>query len=375
MDSLYIHIPFCLSKCFYCSFTSFAHHRDIYSRYVDALLIELERKARQNSCDPLATIFIGGGTPTVLILEDLMRLICQIKRNFKLAEEVEFTIEANPEGVDLELLKALRRLGINRISFGVQSFNDSQLRQLGRLHSSEVAEKVIISANQAGFTNINVDLMYGLPGQTLNQHSNNLTKAFELPISHLSIYELTVEENTQFHRKLESGDLDLPGEEQLVLMDEITFARCDEAGFDRYEISNYAKDGLWCRHNLVYWKNEEYLGVGASAVSYVAGRRMKNIMAALEYCRKNERGESLIVQSERLAKEGSLRETVVMGLRMVGGVSTKRLFERYGVDLREYYGQLLTRLQDDGLIEWHEDHLLLTEYGLRFANQVMADLV
>lgn len=374
MNSLYIHIPFCLSKCLYCSFISYAAQESIHDRYVDALLQEIEKASQEkNGC--LTTIFMGGGTPTVLSPENLCRLISTIHRCFSIDRDVEFSIEANPESSDLKMLKSLRHQGVNRISFGVQSFIDEQLERLGRVHTSVMAEKAILSAYEVGFSNINVDLMYALPGQGVGQHRQNLEKAFALPITHVSIYELTIEENTPFAQKLKTGELDLPNDEEIVAMDRVTTRLCEEAGFDRYEISNYAKNGLVCRHNVKYWRNEEYYGMGAAAVSYLDGKRMKNDIDPLAYCRKIEAGGSAVQESEQLSTERSFRESVVIGLRLIEGVSINNLLQRYGIDIIEFYGKTLQKLKRDGLLDWNETHLFLTDYGLRYANRVMAELV
>jgi len=375
MSSLYIHIPFCLSKCYYCSFVSYPDQSEIHDRYVNALVKEIENRAAQKKVDSLSTIFLGGGTPTVLSTDNLGRIISTIHSCFTIDKEVEFSIEANPETVNHEMLQELRHQGINRISFGVQSFGDDQLKSLGRVHTGAGAKRAVLQAYECGFSNINVDLMYGIPGQDVDQHRQNLQQVFELPITHLSIYELTIEKATAFGLQLAQGKLNLVGEKEIVAMDEMTAMLSEEAGFYRYEISNYAQDDLFCRHNVIYWQNREYFGIGVAAVSYVDGRRMKNDPDPAGYCRKIETGSSTVIESEQLSWERSLRESIIMGLRLVEGVSRKMISDRYGLDVIEFYGKVVGKLKKEELLNWNKTHLFLTDKGLRYANRVMAELV
>ena len=342
---------------------------------MNALIKEIKNKASRERAGRIRTIFLGGGTPTVLSLSNLYRIIDTIHRCFSVDKGVEFSIEANPESVDMKVLTGLLDLGVNRISFGVQSFIDAQLNNLGRVHSSKTAETAVLQAREAGFSNINIDLMYGLHEQRVDHHRYNLKKAFDLPVTHLSIYELTIEKNTPFARKLKKGELALPDDDEIVAMDELTAKLCAAHGFVRYEISNYAKDGFLCRHNINYWKNGEYFGMGASAVTYLDGKRMKNDSDPIKYCLNIEAGASAIVESEQLSMDRSFRESVVMGLRLIQGVSINELFQRYGIDLIKYYGEILGKLKEAGLLDWNETHMFLTQKGLRYANMVMAELV
>lgn len=375
MSSLYIHIPFCLSKCPYCSFVSWPGMDGIYRRYVAALLLEAAGLRPDASELPLSTLFLGGGTPSLLAAEEVSAIVTGCKDLFGFDDQAEISIEANPRTIDLEKLTLLRESGINRLSIGVQSFNDRELRILGRPYSAADAAAAVQQARAAGFDNISLDLMYGLPGQDHHSWQQTLEQALSLSPDHLSLYELTVEQGTPFHRQLEQGLLELPDEEAIASMDEITSTLCHKAGLTHYEISNYARTGYECRHNINYWQNGPYLALGAGAFSCVEGRRQQRTCDPLRYCELTEAGQSVIVEEECLEQAASFRESVIMGLRMHCGVSREGLRKRYAMELDSCYGETLNRLLDQGLLEMTTDHLRLTARGRIFANQVMAELV
>ncbi len=376
MSSLYVHIPFCRSKCLYCSFNSYSGKQLLHDRYVAALIREIKSSSRITATDnSLATLFIGGGTPTCLSFNKLSKIITTIQNSFSSTKDFEFTIEANPESVTLNQLRSLNEMGVNRISFGVQSFVDEHLKKLGRLHSAATAVEVVKWAEKAGFCNINVDLMYGLPEQTVGDHRYSLSQAVDLPIDHLSIYEMTIEKGARFFNLLQEGSLCLPPEEEIEEMDLITAEITQKLGFERYEISNYARSKHYCRHNIVYWKNQGYIGVGASAVSYTGGMRLKNEPDPELYCQKIETGDSPVVENEQLAHIDSFKESVIMGLRMLDGVDLDVLEKRYGVKIEDVYGEVLKEYQKLEVIELAGGCLRLTDLGLRYGNTVMAALV
>jgi len=375
MSSLYIHIPFCLSKCPYCSFVSHPGMGELHRRYTAALLREAQGLQKNGEVAPLSTLFLGGGTPTILDGEVLAEIVTGCVELFGLADGAEISIEANPKTIDPGKLSLLRRSGVNRLSIGVQSFNDRELHLLGRPHGAEDAIQGLRLAQAAGFTNISLDLMYGLPGQTPGSWRNSLEQAISLAPTHLSLYELTIEPGTPYAQQQAQGRLELPDEEALSKMDLITATLCREAGLVQYEISNYAVPGFECRHNINYWQNGPYLALGAGAVACVAGCRRRSISDPLRYCELVESGQPVILDEERLEPEASFRETVVMGLRMLRGVSREELRKRYGWDVKDYYGNRLARLIDRGLLELTASHLRLTARGRMFANQVMAELV
>jgi len=379
MAALYLHIPFCLSKCHYCSFNSCAGGKDLYGPYVEALILELtglaETKSDIASSSGLDTLFVGGGTPTCLPSDLLLRVIHSSLALFAAAPGAEVSVEANPGTVDARYLEALLESGVNRLSFGVQSFDNLELERIGRAHNEIEACSAISAARAAGFDNINLDLMYGLPGQTPDSWRKTLEKGLLFLPEHLSLYQLTIEPETPFHTLFESKRMRLPAEEEIIKMDEITRELCSSAGLHQYEISNYATAGSECRHNINYWQNNEYLAAGASAVSCLRGVRERRIANPAEYISLISKTESVVIETECLSREDSFRETVIMGLRMVSGVSRTALHERYALDLEAYYGKTLEKLLGLGFLELTETHLRITSKGWPFSNQIMAELV
>ncbi|RUM40052.1 MAG: coproporphyrinogen III oxidase, partial [Desulfocapsa sp.] len=255
--SLYVHIPFCAARCAYCSFNSYAGLERLQERYVDTLVAECRKTVSEDRQTTIETVFLGGGTPSLLSSEQLKRLFAAIHSEFSIAADAEISIEANPGTVDKQKLKTLRQCGVNRLSFGVQSFNDSELRSIGRIHSADEAKQAIKYAQSVGLSNLSIDLMYGLPAQTAKSWQQSLETALSLPVQHLSLYQLTVEEGTPIKVKIEEGRVKLPNEDTLAAMDAITSSLLVSSDFRQYEISNYAREGSQCRHNVNYWENGE----------------------------------------------------------------------------------------------------------------------
>lgn len=379
MTSLYLHIPFCLSKCGYCSFPSIAAGEKLYGPYAAALNLELTRLAEtdgaQESYPKLSTLFVGGGTPTCLPVGLLQGLIRSAVDLFGTETDAEISVEANPGTVDAAYLEALVEAGVNRLSLGVQSFDTLELQGIGRIHDGQEACSAIMAAATAGFGNINLDLMYGLPGQTPASWRHSLEKGLSFHPEHLSLYQLTIEADTPFWALAENNNLRLPDEDAILEMDEMTTQLCASAGLHQYETSNYAGDGHQCRHNINYWLNNDYLAAGTAAVSCLHGVRERRIADPAEYIRRIQRQQSVIIETEQLSRECSFRETVIMGLRMVQGVSRRTLYERYALDVAEYYGSTVEKLIAFGLVELTATHLRLTAKGRPLANQIMAELV
>jgi oxygen-independent coproporphyrinogen-3 oxidase len=387
---LYLHVPFCLRKCAYCSFYSEAGlPPDKGNAYLAAVTTQLcwfseeiirsptkegEYEIRPSST-ALTSIFFGGGTPTMLPPTALSSLLATCLHSFPCAEETEISLEVNPATVDGSGLTLLRQAGFNRLSIGVQSLQDGELRRLGRPYAAAEAAQTAQLARQSGFVNINLDLMYGLPGQTLTTWQDTLAQALALQPQHLSLYELTIEEGTPFARQQAQDNLPLPDEDTVLRMLEETQRLLRGAGFHRYEISNYARPGCECCHNLNYWQNGEYLGVGPGAVSCLSGIRRSAVAEVREFCRLIESGQSVWEDEECLAPEAAFRETLIMGLRMTNGVSVDELHRRFGINTEAYYGAPLARLIQQGLLELANGQLQLTEQGLLLANTVMAELV
>ncbi|MDP3695883.1 MAG: radical SAM family heme chaperone HemW, partial [Desulfocapsaceae bacterium] len=305
----------------------------------------------------------------------LAAIVTACKKLFGFTHQAEISIEANPKTIDPAKLTLLRRSGINRLSIGVQSLQDTELRLLGRPHSAEDAITAVRLARAAGFDNISLDLMYGIPGQDHKSWQQSLEQALSLAPDHLSLYELTVEQGTPYYQQLDKGLLDLPDEEEIAAMDQITTTFCRKAGLPQYEISNYARPGYECRHNINYWQNGPYLALGAGAVACWGGRRRQKTRDPRLFCEQIESGQSVVQEEECLEPAASFRETVIMGLRMNRGVSKERLQRRYGMELNDCYGDTLRRLVYQGLLEMTATHLRLTARGRIFANQVMAELV
>lgn len=390
--ALYVHIPYCPRKCLYCDFNSYGGTaRAGHEAYVAALEREMEHWARRFASgslpapppgipagDPVvATVFTGGGTPTQLDADLLARVIRRIRELFPVAPDAEFTVEANPGSVDVEgeKLAAAREAGANRISLGVQAIQDDLLRRLGRVHTAREAEEAVRLARLAGFRNLNVDLMYGLPGQTADHFRETLEWAVAQGPDHVSAYSLIVEDGTAFHSLYETGRLLLPPEEEEEAMDRLAESFLAARGYERYEISNYARPGYRCRHNLVYWGNEEYLGLGAGAHSYLGGRRFWNVrlpaayrQAVLERGTAEEGGEVLDLS-------GQMAETMILGLRLTDGVEEERFLRRFGRSLAEVYGAVLDRLERAGLVARAGGRWRLTPRGLRLGNRVWAEFL
>ena len=373
---LYLHIPFCKSRCAYCSFNSYACQSPP-AAYLAALTSQIRYWGEQQWCRErtFATLFIGGGTPTIYGGNELAGLVDQCLASFNFTEDAEITVEANPNTVTMEVLTGLRRAGVNRLSLGVQAFSDRLLGALGRSHTTAEACAAIKAARKGGFANINLDLMYGLPGQSATDWRESLDQALAHAPEHLACYELTIEEDTPFGRLVEKGELTLPGEEEVMAMAALTHDLLARAGLDRYEISNYAVPGKECRHNLNYWRNGSYLGLGAGAVSCLSGFRFSTVQEPGPFTGLVKKGELPLSEGECLPLTARFRESVVMGLRMLDGVSFAQLQRRFGLTPPGYYGKMLDELQEQGLVAVTQDSLRLTEAGLPVANQVLARLV
>jgi oxygen-independent coproporphyrinogen-3 oxidase len=323
----------------------------------------------------LSTLFIGGGTPSVLDDSQLHQILTACASVFGFADDAEITLESNPESlVDHDLVE-LRRYGVNRLSIGVQSFNAEELFLLGRVHDAHQAERAVQIARRSGIGTISLDMMFGLPGQTAASWRDSLSRAIACSPEHLSIYQLSIDDKTPFSRLQRRGQLHLPDEDQVLAMDDITMELCTRAGFEQYEVSNFRQPGCSCRHNLVYWRNEVYLGCGAAAVSYLGGERCGRIADPRRYCELIEAGMSPVSSRERLDRQASFRETVIMGLRLNEGISDDRLDQRFGFRMRDIYGDLLDPLTAGGLLQREGMRWRLTARGRQLANVVMRQLV
>lgn len=386
---LYVHIPFCLQKCRYCDFLSAPAAPAVQERYLAALRREIELTARRPEIAGrrFATLYVGGGTPTALQPASLADIVALCLCSFRFVGngargEPEVTVEANPGTVAPDGLTRLRAVGVNRLSLGVQSFDDQLLSALGRIHTAQDARAAVAAARAAGFEDINLDLMFGLPGQTLAAWEETLAEAIGLAPEHISAYSLIVEEGTPFGVLAARGELALPDEETEAAQYERAIARLTEAGYRHYEISNFARPGCEARHNLIYWHNEEYLGLGLGAWSYLerpqAGGLIRdaNPRDLETYCAALERGELPPREGgEAPSRRREMVETAVMGLRLIDGIDLGAFAERFGVTLDEAFPGVRARLAADGLAETVDGRLRLTGRGVFLANRAWEHFV
>lgn len=373
---LYFHIPFCVKKCDYCDFLSAPAGEQDREAYMSALIQETIQRAPEYQAYKVVSVFIGGGTPSVVEKEQIAGLLNHVHRLYDVSPDAEVTIEVNPGTVDLEKLTVYRQAGINRLSIGLQTANDAELQAIGRIHTWQQFLDTYRAAATAGFTNINVDLMSALPGQTLESYRSSVQKVLALrPVpTHISAYSLILEEGTRLYEAVEKGSVVLPGEETDRLMYEETDRLLSEAGFVRYEISNYAKAGYECRHNCGYWTRTEYAGFGIGAASLISNVRFSNAADIREYIAHplRVRGEE-----ERLSREEQMEEFMFLGLRLTKGIEVRTFEELFGVALPEVYGEVIAKNLADGLLCYTNDgkSLALTKKGLDLSNYVYAQFL
>ena len=372
IPSLYIHIPFCISKCIYCDFNSVVMKSQIVDEYLNAIENELQAINGKYS---LTTVYIGGGTPTVLNEIQLSKLFNLISKYVDVFNLKEYTIEVNPGTLNEEKNLALKDSYIDRISIGIQSFNDKYLKLLRRIHTAKEAKDVFSSLREKGFENISIDLIYGYPAQTLNEWKTDLRECFILGPEHISAYCLTYESGTPLVGIMDSGKLKRLSEEEELNMYEYTNDFLGNEGYRHYEISNFAKPGKECQHNTVYWENREYIGIGAGAFSYINGERYCSIKNVKEYISAVKSKKNLICFSEKLPQEKRASEILIMALRMTSGISKKEFFNRSGYNLTELFGTQLNVLAQAGLINFDDERIKLTRKGLSLADSVMVKFV
>jgi len=384
--SLYLHIPFCTLKCSYCDFNSYAGLEKLVRPYVDALVQEMELWRYPTHDYVVHTVFFGGGTPSLLPLIELERVMAALGSTFQLTPDCELSLEANPGTVDLDYLEGLLALGINRLSLGVQSFHDDELLALDRIHSAEEARQAYRWAREAGFQRINLDLIYGLAQQPLERWRYSLEEGISLAPEHLSLYALTVEEGTKLAHDIEHGRVAEPDADVQAEMYEWSLERMAQAGYEQYEISNWARPGQRCRHNLTYWENRPYLGFGAGAHSYFDGFRFADVYSPKQYIRRLEGGRQSLPPSgdpqsflralpqitllEKLTPELEMADTVILALRLTEGLSLKGFRQRFRVELAEKYCHQVQELESLGLLERADGHLRLTSRGRLLGNEV-----
>ena len=367
---LYVHIPFCVRKCQYCDFLSGPSDEETKDRYIEALLKEI-RAAEHTEDYEIVSVFIGGGTPSALKAEAIASIMRTLQEQFFFCEDAEVTIEANPGTVDLEKLTIYRNVGINRLSLGLQSTDAEELKLLGRIHSYEEFLKSYEWAREAGFSNINIDLMFAIPGQTGEAWRQHLYQVAELNPEHISAYSLIIEEGTPFAEQ----NLDLPDEDTEYQMYEDTAEILERYGYRQYEISNYAKQGYMCRHNAGYWQRREYLGFGLGASSLYGGMRFSNTHQMQEYLKESRNPDQIRKDVTVLSRNEQIEEFMFLGLRMTEGISEKKFEENFDVRLMDVYGDILQKYEETGFMEHIETKWRLTRKGIHVSNHILADFL
>jgi oxygen-independent coproporphyrinogen III oxidase len=369
MLGLYIHIPFCAAICNYCNFNRGLFDAELKARYVDALLQEIRRSGDGSPAD---TIFFGGGTPSLLEPSEVSAIIATCRDAFDLALGGEVTLEANPETVSIERLAGYRAAGVNRLSFGVQSFDDAELRRLSRLHTASRAEVAVSEGREAGFDNISLDLMMWLPQQSVASWLANVETLIALGPEHASLYLLELYPNAPLREEMARARWSQAPDDDAAEMYLQGMARLDRAGYTQYEISNVARTGRQARHNLKYWQDGEWLGFGCGAHSTRGGVRWKNLSSTAEYVAAVTGGTRLVAEQRRLSEEERLEEALFTGLRLAQGIDLRTVQNRYRVDVWARYGRDLRPFADQGLLVYDGESLRLTRQGMLLAHEIMA---
>jgi len=385
--SLYLHIPFCTTKCTYCAFNTYINLESLIKPFVEALATEIRIVARSvdNPTRRVGTIFFGGGTPTLLTLPQFAHLLETIHDVFEVVEGAEITTEANPNDLDAVYLAGLRQLGINRISIGMQSANPTELKLFARRHDHEKVTEVMPQARRAGFDNVNLDLMYGTPYQTLETWRETLNETLKLSPEHVSLYALGLEDGTPLKEWVEAGRVPTPDDDLAADMYDLATQMLDGAGYHQYEISNWSKTGRECAHNLQYWRNLPYVGLGPGAHGYAGGVRYATMLSPMHYIKQmRERAhESFVyprtpatVDEVQVTHEDEIAETLIMGLRLTTrGIVRREFAERFGVDLTDYHRKTIQQFTARGLLEVDEERVRLTAEGRLLSNLVFRELV
>ncbi|MCC5433063.1 radical SAM family heme chaperone HemW [Clostridium perfringens] len=373
--SLYIHIPFCAQKCLYCDFPSFARKDHLRKAYIEALNKEIISLREKHNNLEINTIFIGGGTPSVLESDELECLLKEVAK-LNMAKDIEYSMECNPGNLTEEKLEVMKKYGVNRISMGLQAKQDNLLKGLGRIHNYKTFKENFLLAKKVGFNNINVDLMFGLPNQRLNEWEETLREIISLEPAHISAYSLIIEEGTAFYNLYENDKLKLPTEEEEERkMYHLAKKILEENGFNQYEISNYAKEGKECRHNLAYWNMDNWIGVGSASASYMDGKRIKNISSVEEYINSiNEKGEA-IEEIINNSKNDNMEEFMFMGLRKINGIDENEFKNRFSMNINNVYGEIINKYIDEGLLIRESGRIFLSEKGIEISNIIMADFL
>lgn len=373
---LYIHIPFCSSKCPYCDFYSIVvDDETVKNHYLSSLRKEIEIYSNKITGVMIQSIFVGGGTPTTLSGQQIAEILKGCYQHFKIKESIEITVESNPATFDRNKAKALFHAGVNRISIGAQSFNNRLLKKIGRIHNKQDILDSFFIARQAGFRNINLDMMIGLPGQTMKSVDDSLNEIVRLCPEHISLYSLSIEEGTPFERLKRSGKLRIPNDDQTYEMYRKSIDFLHHYGYEQYEISNFALPYKRCFHNQIYWKNQPYLGLGASATSYIDDRRIKNYSDVKKYIELLDHDILPIESKEILPLKEKMAETIILQLRMMDGLSRSDFLRRFHQPVEALFSNQLDHLMKQGLLDVNDTHYFLTKKGIPLANIVFIEFL
>lgn len=369
ISSAYIHIPFCEHICYYCDFNKVLIKEQPVDRYLESLLKEIELVTGNVSCE-LETLYIGGGTPSALSSKQLDYLLSGILKQFTFSNTIEFTVEANPGDLTPEKIQIMKNYGVNRLSMGVQSFDNQILKKIGRKHTVKEIYQAIQRLEKANFNNISIDLIYALPGQTLENFKESLCKAIELNLPHYALYSLILENQTMFMNLARQGKIHFPSEDIEVSMLKSAIQLMEEAGRRHYEISNFAIPGKESRHNTRYWDNEHYYGFGAGASGYIDNLRYKNHGPIQHYLMPLEDNQLPIIEREELLTKHQIEEEMFLGLRMKKGVSKEKFYQKFGVSMESIYGETIQQLKIRKLIYEQTNSIALTSEGIFLGNEV-----
>lgn len=373
---LYLHLPFCISKCPYCDFNSYQLKEDNQiSSYISALYQEITTYSKKLKKSNIKTIYLGGGTPTILSGVQIYNILEFCKSKFTIDKDAEITIEANPGTLDGEKIKLLIESGINRLSLGAQSFNNLFLKKLGRIHNTQDIIDSYYLARKEGFNNINIDIMFALPDQTTEDLQITLKKAISLKPDHLSLYNLTIKPGTEYYKKYKKGKLKLPNEDEEFDMYNWAIKFLEESGFEHYEISNFARPYKRSMHNLIYWQNKPYLGIGAGAYSFIKGYRYMNYESPARYVKEMMGGKLPVDNGEKLSLRKRMIETIILGLRTKDGVGYIKFKARFGVNLNDIFSEQVIKSVNLGLLQKDDYRIKLTRKGIFLANTVFREFV
>ncbi|MCH1624994.1 radical SAM family heme chaperone HemW [Fredinandcohnia quinoae] len=371
VQAAYLHIPFCEQICHYCDFNKVFFQGQPVEEYLQAMDTELRNTVESHPPQNLKTIFVGGGTPTVLTMKQLEQFLTSINQYLLPRQpNLEFTFEANPGDLPKEKLQLLADAGVNRISFGVQTFDDQLLEKIGRTHRRKDVFQTIEFAKEVGFKNISIDLMYALPTQTLESFKDSLDIAFSLEVEHFSAYSLIIEPKTVFYNLMRRGKLHLPGEENEACMYELLLEEMSKHNYSQYEISNFAKKGFESQHNLTYWNNEEYYGIGAGAHSYIGGKRISNAGPIKKYMSNIAETGFPYVEINQISVKEKMEEELFLGLRKIEGVSISHFYEKFGKSIFDIFQEQINEQIKKGLIEESNGFIRLTHQGKFLGNEV-----